>query len=252
MNINSNSNSNNTIDYNSKNNRRKNYNNENNNNNISNNNDHDDDDGGDVGAKGKAVRIILFATGGGLRPPQPPRFLKAIDGCKEEEQASAFMLALKEVRIILFANGGGCAPPNPPAFSKAIDACKKRTSVGSSPPSMLGLKRSIRSSPCGSFNVCAKGKLYADHFVCKWGGAAPPQPFRLLKAIDACNERTGIKASPPSMLALSNKHQVAAVWVIHIKLCCTNHFVLQMGAAAPIDACKKERASSRCRHPCLR
>ena len=35
---------------------------------------------------------------GGLRPPQPPppRFLKAINGCKEKEQASGFMFALKE------------------------------------------------------------------------------------------------------------------------------------------------------------
>ena len=74
---------------------------------------------------------------GGLRPAQPPRFLKAIDGCtkrtsvriyvcaqgslkaidgcKEKEQASGFMLALKEGCHFVCTCGGG-RPPNPAAF----------------------------------------------------------------------------------------------------------------------------------------
>ena len=51
-----------------------------------------------------------------LRPPQPPRFLKAIEAAKKE-QASGFMIALKKGCADRFVcNWGGCAPPNPPAF----------------------------------------------------------------------------------------------------------------------------------------
>ena len=73
-------------------------------------------------------------------------------------------------------------------------------------------------------HVCARGKSYAGHFVCKWGGLRP---------LDACKRKQ--ESSPPSMLAPKNKHQVVAVWIIRV---CTRgklrgSFCLQMGGAAP-------------------
>ena len=47
---------------------------------------------------------------GGLRPPQPPRFLKP---CK---LASKHMNLETHHASIEFANGGGCAPPHPRFF----------------------------------------------------------------------------------------------------------------------------------------
>ena len=129
-----------------------------------------------------------------LRPPQPPRFLKAIDGCKEKEQASGFVLALKEgCADHSVCNWGGLRTPQPPRFLKAIDACKKRTSVGLSPPSMLALKKEHQVVALWIIYVCAKGKLHADHFVCKWGRLRPSMLARkngrqVVAAIHACDE----------------------------------------------------------------
>ena len=79
----------------------------------------------------------------------------------------------------------------------------------------------------------ALGESYAGHFVCKWGAAPPPTP-RFLKAMDAC-KRKQESSSPASMLAPKIKHQVVAVWIIHVlhlgKL--RESFCLQMGGAAP-------------------
>ena len=84
----------------------------------------------------------------------------------------------------------------------------------------------------------ALGESYAGHFVCKWGGLRPLQPPRSLKAMDAC-KRKQESSLPPWMLAPKNKHQVVAVWIIHVwGHVCTRgklrgSFCLQMGGAAP-------------------
>ena len=121
---------------------------------------------------------------GGNCSPQPPRFLKAMDGCKEKEQASEFMLALKEgcadhfvcnwgglrppptpplfkghrwllqkKKTVLFATGGGLPPPTPPLFKGHRWLQRKRTGV--------------------RIYVCAKGRLCRS-FCLQLGGAAPP------------------------------------------------------------------------------
>ena len=109
-------------------------------------------------------------------------------------------------------------------------------------------------------HVCTRGKPCP--FICKWGGLRHLQPFRFLKAMDAC-KRKQESSSPPSMLAPKNKHQVVAVWILHV---CTRgklrgSFCLQMGGAAPppalrflkaMDACKKtKQGSGRRQHRCL-
>ena len=59
-------------------------------------------------------------------PPQPPRFLKAIEAAKKE-QASGFMVALKKGSADRFVcNWGGCAPPTPPLFKRPSMAAKKK------------------------------------------------------------------------------------------------------------------------------
>ena len=167
---------------------------------------------------------------------------------------------------ILFANGGVCAPPNPPLF-RSHRCLQKRTSVKSSPPSMLALKKSIADRQvvatidAGAKNkhlviamwiiyVCTRGRLCGS-FCLQMGGAAPPQPPRF--------ER-------PWMLALKNKHQLVTMWIVYVcsrRILCGS-LCLQMagggGGCAPptppllraIDACNKEQASSRCRHQCFR
>ena len=122
-------------------------------------------------AKGRLCGSFCLQMGGAA-PPPTPRFLKAIDGCtkrtsvriyvcakgslkaidgcKEKEQASGCMLALKEGCAGHFVCNWGRAapPPTPRPFQRPSTPAKKRTSVGLSPPSMLALKSSIRSSPC--------------------------------------------------------------------------------------------------------
>ena len=93
----------------------------------------------------------------------------------------------------------------------------------------------------------ALGESYAGHFVCKWGGCAPSNKQE--------------SSSPPSMLAPKNKHQVVAVWIIHV---CTGgklrgSFCLRMCAPPQpprflkaMDACKKtKQGSGRRQHRCL-
>ena len=80
----------------------------------------------------------------------------------------------------------------------------------------------------------ALGESYAGHFVCKWGGLRPLQPPPLFKG-HGCLQKKQESSSPPSMLAPKRKHQVVAVWIIHV---CTRgklrgSFCLQMGAAEP-------------------
>ena len=79
----------------------------------------------------------------------------------------------------------------------------------------LHQKTSIRSSPCGSF-MFALGESYAGHFVCKWGGLRPPPTPPLFKGHGCLQKnKTTVRSSPASMLA-KNKHQVVAVWIIHV------------------------------------
>ena len=80
----------------------------------------------------------------------------------------------------------------------------------------------------------ALGESYAGHFVCNWGGLRPLQPRRFLEAMDAC-KRKQESSSPPSMLAPKNKHQVVAVWIIHVRTRgkLRGSFCLQMRGAAP-------------------
>ena len=118
---------------------------------------------------------------GRLRPPQPPRFLKAIDGCKEKEQASAFILALKEGCADHFVcKWGRLRPPQPPRFLKAIDGCTKRTSVRiyvcakGSLKAIDGCEEKEQASGC----MLALKEGCAGHFVCNWGGPAPPPNLR--------------------------------------------------------------------------
>ena len=72
------------------------------------------------------------------------------------------------MRIILFASGGGEGgeggglPSQPPSCFKAIHAAIKKHYV---------------------ITMFTVRQGYADHFVCKWGGAgcAPPNPADVLK-----------------------------------------------------------------------
>ena len=83
--------------------------------------------------------------------------------------------------------------------------------------------------------MLALGESYAGHFVCKWGGLRPLQPPPLFKGHGCLQKnKTRVRSSPASMHA-KNKHQVVAVWIIHV---CTRgklrgSFCLQMGGAAP-------------------
>ena len=185
---------------------------------------------------------------GGLRPPQPPRFLKAIDGCakgtgvgiyvcakgilkaidgcKEKEQASGFMLALKEGCADHFVcNWGGLRPPQLPRFLKAIDGCKKRTALfatggklpPTTPPLFKGHRWLQRKRTSVSIYVCAKGRLCRSFCLqLGGGGLRPPQPPRFLKAIDGCKEK-----------------EQASGFMLALKEGCADHFVCNWGGAAP-------------------
>ena len=126
------------------------------------------------------MRIVLFAIGGGCAPPHSPRFLKAIDGCKQKEQASAFMLALKEGCADHFVCkwGGAVPPPTPPLFKGHRWLQNKRTSVRiyvcakGSLKAIDGCKEKEQASGC----MLALKEGCASHFVCNWGGAAAPPP----------------------------------------------------------------------------
>ena len=94
---------------------------------------------------------------------------------------------------------------------------------------------SIRSSLCGSF-MFALGESYAGHFVCKWGGCAPPNPPLFkghgclqkkkknkgqdVTSIDAC-KKTSIRSSP------CGSFMFRTCGKLHGSFC------LQMGGAAP-------------------
>ena len=129
---------------------------------------------------------------------------------------------------------GGLRPPQPPRFLEAIDACKKEqaSSCRHHRCWRLALKTSIWSSPCGSF-MFALGKGCADHFVCKWGGAALPPNPPAFKGHRCLQQRTSVKSSPPSLLAAgaTNQHLVIAMWTFYVctrgRLC--GSFCLQMG-----------------------
>ena len=108
------------------------------------------------GAMIKPHVITMFARGeghtdnfvckwGGLRPLQPPRFLKAMDACKRKQESGrrqhrclhqktsirsspcgSFMFALGESYADHFVcKWGGLRPLQPPRFLKAMDACNK-------------------------------------------------------------------------------------------------------------------------------
>ena len=171
-----------------------------------------------VCAKGRLCRSFCLQLRGAAPHPQPPRFLKPIDGCKEKEQASGFMLALKEGCADHFVcNWGGLRPAQPPRFLKAIDGCKKRTSVRIYVCAKRNLKAidGCKEKEQQSGFMLALKEGCADHFVCNWGGLRPPQPPCFLKAIDGCNKRTSVR------IYVGAKE----------RLC--GSFCLQLGGAAP-------------------
>ena len=97
----------------------------------------------------------------------------------------SFMFAIgKATPVILFANVGGLRPSQPPRFLKAMDACKSKQESGRRHHRCLHHKTSIRSSTCGSFMFCTRGKLRGS-FCLQMGGLRPLQPACFLKAMDA-------------------------------------------------------------------
>ena len=184
---------------------------------------------------GKATRVILFANGGGgLRPPQPPRFLKAMDACKRKQESGrrqhrcshqktsirsspcgSFMFAVGESYAghLVCKWGGGCAPPQPPRFLKAMDASKRKQESGRRQHRCLQ-KTSVRSSPCRSFMFVIGKATKVILFAIGGGGCAPPNP-PLFKGHGCLQKKTRVRSSPPSMFAPKNKHQVVAMWIIH-------------------------------------
>ena len=133
----------------------------------------------------------------------------------------------------LVCKWGGLRPPPTPRFLKAMDACKENKSQV-----VATIDVCTRKQASGRFRVghsCfALGESYAGHFVCKWGGCAPLQPA-LFKGHGCFQKKTRVRSSPASMFAPKNKHQVVAMWIIHV---CTRgklrgSFCLQMGGAAP-------------------
>ena len=83
--------------------------------------------------------------------------------------------------------GGGCAPPTPPLF-RGHRCLQKRTSVKSSPPSMLaaGAKNKHLVIAMWIIYVCTRGRLCGSFCLQMGEGCAPPKP-PLLKSIDASN-----------------------------------------------------------------
>ena len=140
----------------------------------------------------------MFANGGGLRPPQPPRFFKALHACnKTQASCHRRVCCWERLRGSLSLQMGGAAPPpTPPLLST---------------PSMLAIKK----TSC-HHHVCSKGRLRGSLRVCKWGGLRPPQTPRFFKALHACN-----------------KTQASC----HRRVCCWERLrgslCLQMGGAAP-------------------
>ena len=58
------------------------------------------------------MQALSLPMGGGLRPPQPPRFFKLCKLASKHMNLETYMQALS----IEFANGGGLRPPQPPRF----------------------------------------------------------------------------------------------------------------------------------------
>ena len=121
------------------------------------------------------------------------------------------------MQIIMFAHWGGCRPPQPAVLKPSMLPIKKKHHV----ITMFAVKESC-----------------ADHYVCTWGGCAPPT--RCFKAIHASNKeeischhhvcRKGslcgslrlemggcplnpAAASKPSMSAITKKHHVITRFV---------------------------------------
>ena len=130
----------------------------------------------------------------------------------------------------MFAPGEGCAdhfvckwgvlrPPQPPRFYR---------------PSMLALENKHRLVAMWIIYVCTRGRLCGSFCLQMGGRLHPPQPPRFLKAIDAF-KKTSVKSLPPSMLALRNKHQLVAMWIIYVctagRLC--GSFCVHMGGLRP-------------------
>ena len=130
------------------------------------------------------------------------------------------------MRIILFGNGGLCAPL-PPAFVKPCMLTEKKKShaitMKLQPPAFLGDHACNKKQSSYHHYVCTRGRLCgysllemggallrpsmlagkkhvitrfaigegcADHFVCKWGGCAPPTPLFFLAAIQAYRKKS--------------------------------------------------------------
>ena len=153
---------------------------------------------------------------GGLRPP-PTRCFKAIHASNKEETSCHHHVCRKgKLCRSLCLHMGGLRPPQPAVLK----------------PSMLPIKKKHHV-----ITMFAGKESCADHYVCTWGGCAPPT--RCFKAIHASNkEETSCHhhvcrkgslyhyvwkwgglppqppaASKPSMSAITKKHHVIARFV---------------------------------------
>ena len=109
--------------------------------------------------------------------------------------------------------GGAAPPPSPPLFKghgclqkktrvvvATIDACTKKQASG---------RRRVDHS-CLHYGKATRVILFAN------GGAAPPPTPSLFEGHGCLQKnKTRVRSSPASMLA-KNKHQVVAVWIIHV------------------------------------
>ena len=122
--------------------------------------------------EGCADHFVCKWGGGGCAPPNPP-LLKAIDACTKTSISSSpcgsFMFAVGEFCADPFVcKRGGAAPP-----FKDHRCLQQRTSVKSSPPSMLSLKNKHLVIAMLIIYVCTRGRLCGS-FCLQMGGAAPP------------------------------------------------------------------------------
>ena len=202
--------------------------------------------------RGKLRGSFCLQKRGAAPPPTPPLFQG--HGCLQKKPGSspASMLAPKTKHQVVamwiihactrgkqrgsfcLQMGGGLRPPNPPRFLKAMDVCKKKQESGHRHDRCLHQKTSIRSSTCGSFMFCTRGKLRGS-FCLQMGGAVPPPTPWFFKGHGCFQKKARVRSSPASMFAPKNKHRVVAVWVIHA---CTRwklrgSFCLQMWGLCP-------------------
>ena len=232
-----------------------------------------------VCTRGKLRGSFCLQMGGAAPPPDPPLFKN--HGCLPEKKgvrsSPPSMFAknrhqVVSVWIIHFCTRGklrgsfclqmgwAAPPPTPPLF-KGHGCLQKKTRVRSSPPSMFAPKNKHQVVAMWIIHVCTMGKLRGS-FGLHMGWAAPPPTPPLFKGHGCLRKKTRVRSSPASMFAPKKKHQVVAMWIIHV---CTRgklrgSFCLQMGGAAPPPApplfknhgcLPKKRESGRRHHRCL-